>query len=267
MSDMQLVKSAEFDGIVLDCYINPAQTDKGDFWATREQIGQLLGYSEPRISISNIHQRNKERLDKFSCVINLITEAGIRTATVYNFKGLLEVCRYSQQPKANAVMDWLFEVADEIRRTGSYISTPVPAIPTNTITEGAALFELAGLSGNQLILALDKLYKSYTGRSALQAANIELPAPSQKQLLTPTEIGKQFGLSAKKVNDILAGAGYQHKIANMWEPLGEGKQYAVMMDTGKKHTDGVPVRQLKWDSAILEVMDRLLDPALEEASA
>ena len=43
-----------------------------------------------------------------------------RAITVYNFKGLLEICRYSNQPKADAVMDFLWEMADEVRKTGSY---------------------------------------------------------------------------------------------------------------------------------------------------
>lgn len=43
-------------------------------------------------------------------------------ATVYNFKGLLESCRFSNQPKADAVMDFLWNVANEIRRNGIYIT-------------------------------------------------------------------------------------------------------------------------------------------------
>ena len=80
----------------------------------------MLGYAEPRKAIGKIHERNKARLDKFSSDVKLTTEAGERTATVYSFKGLLEICRYSNQPKADAVMDFLWDVADEIRKTGSY---------------------------------------------------------------------------------------------------------------------------------------------------
>lgn len=65
MNELQLITSREFNGYTLDCYIEPEQEDKGAFWATREQIGRLLGYANPRKSITVIHQRNKERLDKF----------------------------------------------------------------------------------------------------------------------------------------------------------------------------------------------------------
>jgi prophage antirepressor-like protein len=263
MNDMVLVKSASFNGIALDCYVKPTQEDKGDFWATREQIGALLEYEYPNDSIRKIHERHAERLDMFSTSVKLTQVEGsrevIREIIVYNFKGLLEVCRYSNQPKADAVMDWLWSVADEIRRTGSYSIKNEPFIPKNAISEAALIFGQAGIEGNQLTLALDKLYKFYTGTSALRAAGVELEAPDNCQLLTPTEIGKLFGLSARKVNDLLAGAGLQHKIADKWEAIGDGKKYSVMQDTGKAHSDGTPIRQLKWTTDIIPVVETLLE--------
>lgn len=123
---LALLKSVEYNGNVLDCYVQEGQEELGDFWATREQIGQLLGYERPNEAIGHIHDRNKERLDRFSTVLKLSKVEGSRTVTremtVYNFKGLLEVCRYSNQPKADAVIDKLWEIADEIRRTGMYSS-------------------------------------------------------------------------------------------------------------------------------------------------
>ena len=262
---MKLLTTKYFNGHALDCYIEPEQEHSGDFWATREQIGTLLGYEYPREAIGKIHQRNKERLDKFSTEVNLTTEAGLRTATIYSFKGLLEICRYSNQPKANDIMDWLFDVADEIRRTGNYSLYQSQDITPVLLESAKAVYQLAGLDGNQLVLAVDKYFKSYTGRSALEAAGIQLIAPTQNQLLNPTDIGKQYGLSAVRVNQILAGAGFQHKIADKWEPLELGQPYAVMQDTGKLHSNGTPVRQLKWDSSILDVFEELLHQ--EEASA
>ena len=120
---LQVIKTKQFNGINFDCYAQ--ENDDNDFWATREQIGQLLGYENPRLSIANIHNRNKERLDKFSRVIKMITHEENREVTrdfrIYNFKGLLEICRYSNQPKADAVMDFIWEIADEIRKTGAYV--------------------------------------------------------------------------------------------------------------------------------------------------
>ncbi len=121
---MEVLTTKKFGNVELACY--KAENEADEFWATREQIGRLLGYEHPMRSIANLHNRYKERLDKFSTVINLMTVEGTRTITrdmtVYNFKGLLEICRYSNQPVANQVIDFLWEVADEIRRTGAYVS-------------------------------------------------------------------------------------------------------------------------------------------------
>ncbi len=124
-NELQILTTREFNGVRFNCYCEDGHDDIGDFWATREQIGQLLGYEYPEIAIGKIHKRNKKRLDKFSTLTKMVKVEGDRTVTrdmrVYNFKGLLEICRYSQQPMANAVIDWLWEVADELRRTGMYI--------------------------------------------------------------------------------------------------------------------------------------------------
>ncbi len=264
MSNLVLAKSAEFNGYVLDCYVEPTQQDKGDFWATRAQIGQLLGYENPRDAIKDIHDRHRERLDKFSTQRKLRLHEENRVVTreviMYNFKGLLEVCRYSQQPKADAIIDWLWEVADEIRRTGSYNTNQSPQVSLKeNIEVTRAILEIKHIEGNQLVLALDKIYRRYTGFSMLEATGTQLEAPDKKQLLTPTDIGELFGLSAIKVNQILAGAGYQYKIAGNWEPLELGEPYAVIQDVGKAHSDGTPIRQLKWNSSILPVFEQLME--------
>ena len=251
---MKLLTTKHFNGYALDCYVEPEQEDKGNFWATREQIGTLLEYADPDNAITNIHRRNKDRLDKFSTGVKLTQVEGSRTVTreviLYDFKGLLEVCRYSQQPNANAVIDKLWEIADEIRRTGSYSVKEEQQI--DPMQGARMIFEAAKIKDNQLALALDKIYSSYTGRSALQTAGIVLLAPTNNQLLNPTQIGKHFGVSARKINELLIEADYQRKTEAGYEPTELGAAYAVMQDTGKAHSNGTPIRQLKWDSSIVD---------------
>lgn len=126
-NSLQVITTRNFNGLAFDCYKGD---DEDDFWATREQIGRLLGYKKPRIAIALIHERNRERFDKFSKQVELHTQnyryqfdngkntypENTKTATVYNFKGLLEICRWSNQPKANQVIDWLWGIADDLRR-------------------------------------------------------------------------------------------------------------------------------------------------------
>ena len=121
---MELLTTREFNGVALDCYKADNETD--GFWATREQIGRLLEYENPRMAIAKIHERHKENLDCYSSIVKMSTEAGERETVIYNFKGFLEICRYSNKPKAEAVIKFCWNVMDEIRRTGSY-GTPKDA--------------------------------------------------------------------------------------------------------------------------------------------
>ena len=182
MQELVLVKQAEFEDVVLDCYVELNQIDKGDFWATREQIGQLLGYTDPSDAIKKIHKRNAERLDKFSRGDKLSLHEEGRTVTrevvLYNFKGLLEICRYSNQPKADAIMDWLWEVADEIRRTGSYSAKAKRSRRTLSSFKAAEVlidkaFKCKTSADWQPVAALDKVFQDNYGYSVLEVAEIQ----------------------------------------------------------------------------------------------
>ena len=190
MNKLQLLTTKQFNGCTLDCYVEPTQKDKSDFWATRTQIGQLLEYEDPMRAIAHIHERNKERLNKFSSVVNLSTLEGSRTVTrevtVYSFKGLLEICRYSNQPKADALMDWLWDVADEIRRTGSYSTGAKRAQRSFKFFKTAELLLDKAVrcktdADRQSVLGLDKLCRDAYGCSVLEVAGIELEAQPEAQ--------------------------------------------------------------------------------------
>ena len=113
------------------------------------------------------------------------------------------------------------------------------------------ILEPAGIEGNQLTLALDKVYKANTGESLLEQAGVQLIAPTQERLVNPTDLGKSFGLTAVKVNLRLAEMGYQIRKGKEWELTEKGKAAGgVYLDTGKKHSNGTPVRQIKWPSTL-----------------
>lgn len=122
---MELLTTRSFNGVALDCY--KAENEADGFWVTREQVGQMLEYADPVDAIKKIHKRNPERLDKYSRRGQFVpTSGGLQESTLYNFKGFLEICRFSRQPKADAVIDFAWSVMDEIRRTGHYEAVKVP---------------------------------------------------------------------------------------------------------------------------------------------
>lgn len=119
MNDLTLVKSANFGNVKCDFWMD----SNGDIWLTRKQIGQALRYADPQKAIDNLHAKHADRLNKFSVTLKVRgTDGKFYDTTLYNAKGIMEICRWSQQPKADSFMDWVWEVIDSIRKHGGYLT-------------------------------------------------------------------------------------------------------------------------------------------------
>lgn len=66
MNQLKLVTSEKFGEVPCAFY---QQDGSDEVLLTREQIGTALEYSDPRAAIRMIHNRHKERLDKYSVVV------------------------------------------------------------------------------------------------------------------------------------------------------------------------------------------------------
>ena len=232
-----------------DAVVRTVERD-GEVWFVAKDVCDVLELTNPTVAIEALDEDERSKF--------FLGRQG--EANIINESGLYALVFRSNKPEAKAFSKWVrSEVLPQIRRTGSYTTRKEqPALPSGVIEGARVIFEVAGIKDNQLSLALDKVYASYTGRSALKAGEVELVAPTQNHTLTPTQIGKRFGLNARQVNEKLAYAGYQHRVCGLWEPIGAGKEYGVMIDTHKRHMNGTPVRQLRWDSRILEVFSGML---------
>lgn len=121
MTQLEKVTSKQFGNLICDFYTNEAS----DIFMTSEQIGQSLDYAYPRESIHKIHERHKERLSAMSVEVNLTATDGKDYSTrIYSEKGIYEIARKSNQPKADLFYDWVYETIEEIRKTGSYQNKP-----------------------------------------------------------------------------------------------------------------------------------------------
>lgn len=126
-----LADTKKFGTLDIRVYENPAVDHsrvQDDFWMTREQIGTALEYSNPMTAIKNIHNRNTTRLDPLSTQLKMSQVEGKRTVTrevvCYNLRGVMEICRYSTQPKADAFMDFCWDVIAALMR-GETVSLKV----------------------------------------------------------------------------------------------------------------------------------------------
>ena len=120
-----------------------------------------------------------------------------------------------------------------------------------------SMAKMIGLEGNQAILSADRAVQKITGESPLQLLDAtHLHAPVQEQVFTPTQIGKMLEpkLSGQKVNKVLVDLGYQVKEGDIWLMTEKAQGLGELFDTGKKHNDGVPVKQLKWYQSVVQLV-------------
>ena len=242
-------------------------TDDGEPLFCLTDICKVLEISDP----SNTTRQLREEFSE-GAVLNTDPLKTIRVETIGGIQSLIFITEpqlyfimmRSRSDKAKPFRQWVVsEVLPSIRKTGRYEApkaTPT-AIPLKDLVEVTKLvLEPAGIEGNQLALALDKVVKNKTGESALALSGVQLKAPQQEHLATPTELGKQVGLSGQKINKILEEAGLQCKdINDKWTPTEEGLALgAVLLDVGKAHSNGTPIRQLKWSMSVLGSIKQLL---------
>lgn len=123
-NSMTVITSKSFGALNVDVY----EDGKHQYYMTREQIGRALECKEPRKYIAKIHERNADRLDPLSSVVNLTTEVGNytqeRQTYMYSLRGVMEICRLSRQPKADAFMDFCWDIMESLMRGDSVLATP-----------------------------------------------------------------------------------------------------------------------------------------------
>lgn len=112
MSNLKLITTEKFGE--MDCNFYRNMND--EILLTREQIGIALEYSDPNNALSKIHRRHSDRLDSLSVVSKLSsTDEKEYDTILYSERGIMEICRWSNKPKANLFMDWVWDIVEKYR--------------------------------------------------------------------------------------------------------------------------------------------------------
>lgn len=123
---LRLVKQGDFLGIKCDFYVD----EEFNIYMSRTQVGYALQYSKPQHAILMLHQRHKERFDKFSIEVKgsqfetpYFNKDKNASVFMYSERGIFEVCRRSNQPVADDFHDWVYETIGEIIKNGFYVAS------------------------------------------------------------------------------------------------------------------------------------------------
>lgn len=109
---LKLITTETFGTVPCDFYRNM----NDEMLLTRNQIGQALEYKNPQKAIDNIHSKHRDRLDDLSVTTKLrATDGKEYFTTLYTQRGIMEICRWSRQSKANQFMDWVWDIIESYR--------------------------------------------------------------------------------------------------------------------------------------------------------
>lgn len=112
MTNLKLITTETFRDLSCNFYRNM----NDDILLTREQIGTALEYKYPDDALSKIHKRHSDRLDLLSVVVKLAsTDGKYYDTTLYNERGIMEICRWNNKSKANEFMDWVWDIIEKYR--------------------------------------------------------------------------------------------------------------------------------------------------------
>lgn len=234
--------------------------DAGQPWFNANDVCEVLDMGNPSQAMkSHVDPDDLQKLE--------VTDSLGRNqlANHVNESGLYSLILGSNKPEAKRFKRWVTgEVLPSLRKTGTY-STQGAASPTDSRIEALKLMPLAARAVRSLglfdkntaaISANQAVYK-ITGTNVLNLlGHTHLEAERQDtQWFTPTDLGKRLGISAQQFNLRLAAFGLQQRRGSEWEVTDTGKAFAKLLDTGKKHSAGTPVVQVKWSPSVLAVIN------------
>lgn len=137
-STLKLITTEKFGDLDCDFYRNL----NDDVLLTREQVGMALEYSDASRAIRKIHFKHKDRLEPLC--IRMKLEGGTQFGpnlkseeqerVYYTQRGVMEICRFSRQPKANIFMDWVWDIIEKYRAGELYDRSSINMKPiTDTL--------------------------------------------------------------------------------------------------------------------------------------
>lgn len=232
-----------------------------------KDVADFLGYKRPNEAIT-AHCRGtvKHRIP---------TVSGFQDMLCIPERDVYRLIMRSTLPQAEEFEEWVVgEVLPAIRKNGIY--TAPQAAKSKDVVEATKLFKSCAsvakmfFKGNQALLSANAATRKITGVDIMQALDVPyLAADKKTEVMTASDIGQQIGgLSAQRVNALLIAIGFQSSFRDKknkihYEPTIKGADHSEMVDTQKEHSDGSPIKQLRWHSTVVPFVQRAVDEGIK----
>lgn len=200
-SKLQVFDNAEF-GSIRTVGVN------GEVMFVGKDIADILKYSNPRDAICK-HVDNEDK-DVAKCD----TPGGVQNLTVINESGLYSLILRSKLPEAKKFKRWVTsEVLPSIRKHGMYAVDEIIANPDLLIGTLIALKEER--QKTKKLEEENAVYCQQVSEMKPKASYYDIVLTC-KNAVNISVIAKDYGWSARKMNECLHNKGVQFKQGNIW---------------------------------------------------
>lgn len=166
-----------------------------------KDVAEAIGYKNYRDAL------NKHVKQKYRRVSQITTTSGIQEMTIISEPGLYQITSESKLPSAEPFQDWVYEdVLPTIRKHGMYAKEELLNNPD-------LLIEVASKLKEERMLRLVAEQKVSELQSKADYYDNILKNPG---LVTISTISKNYGMSAKKFNQLLHDLGIQFNQSGTW---------------------------------------------------
>lgn len=202
MSKVEIYNNSEF-GEIRTVEIN------NEPWFVGKDVAEILGYERPTKAVSD-HVDTEDR-----DVVPIRDSIGrMQNTPIVNESGLYSLILSSKLPNAKVFKRWVTsEVLPAIRKHGLYAIDDILENPDIAIQ---ALTKLKEERAARKALELDNQVKSQQIAELQPKATYYDLILQYKDLLSVTEIAKDYGMSAKGLNAILHELGVQYNQSGVW---------------------------------------------------
>lgn len=213
MEELKLFQSPIF-GQVRTVVVN------GQVMFAATDVARFLGYTNPQKAI-RVHCKSAGVNE-----MDTPTNGGIQKVKFITKGNLVRLVANSELPQAEEVESWIFdEVIPTVLETGGYLATKQDDTPEEIMARALTIAQATLAKREERLKQLEAETEQQQFTIEIQTEEIKKAAPKVNyydnhlqsvNALTATQIAKEIGMSAEKLNSKLKELGIQFKQSGQW---------------------------------------------------